>query len=93
MSLSKKKLAELETKIGDVFKISTDPSPEVFVTLDKIIPSIKSGAWSSSESVSLLFCEKDGTRIGTGSTSMSTTLFYKKYFKQQEQWQMKESQL
>ena len=85
MSLSKKKLAELETKIGEVFKISTDPSPENFVILDKIIPSIKSGAWSSNESVSLLLCEKDGTRIGTGSTSMTTTLFYKKYFKQQEQ--------
>ena len=30
MAVSKKQLAKLETKIGKVFKISTDPSPENF---------------------------------------------------------------
>ena len=83
MALNKKQSAELETKIGKVFKISTDPSPEVLVIFDKINPAIKSGDWSYNESVSLLFCEKDGTRIGTGSTSMTTTKFYKKYLSQE----------
>jgi len=82
MALTKKQIAELETKIGKVFKISTDPSPELFVILDKINPAIKSGPWSYGESVSLLFCEKDGTRIGTGSISMTSTKFYKKYLSQ-----------
>jgi hypothetical protein len=83
MALSKKQREELETKITKVFKISTDPSPEVLVILDKINPAIKSGDWSYNESVSLLFCEKDGTRVGSGSISMTTTKFYKKYLNQE----------
>jgi hypothetical protein len=83
MALSKKQRAELENKIGKVFKISTDPSPENFVILDKINPTIKSGPYSFSESVSLLFCEKDGTRVGSGSISMTATKFYKKYLNQE----------
>jgi hypothetical protein len=83
MALTKKQLAELELNIGKVFKISTDPSPENFVILNKINPAIKSGPYSYSESVLLVFCEKDGTRVGLGSTSMTATLFYKKYLKQE----------
>jgi hypothetical protein len=83
MAVSKKQLAELELNIGKVFKISTDPSPELFVILNKINPAIKSGPYSSSESVSLVFCEKDGTRIGSGSINMTATKFYKKYLNQE----------
>jgi hypothetical protein len=83
MALTKKQLAELESIIGKVFKISTGISPELYVVLNKINPAIKSGTWSYGETVSLLFCEKDGTRIGTGSTSMTATKFYKKYLNQE----------
>jgi len=83
MVVSKKQLAELETKIGKVFKISTDPNPELFVILNKINPAIKSGPYLSNETVSLVFCEKDGTRIGSGSALKTATLFYKKYLKQE----------
>jgi len=79
MALSKKQLAELENKIGKVFKISTGISPDLYVILNKINPAIKSGSYSFGESVSLWFCEKDGTRIGTGVTSMTSTRFYKNY--------------
>lgn len=84
MAVSKKQLAELEKKIGKVFKISTDPSPENFAILNKIKPAIKSGPWSSSESVSLFFCTKDGERIGTGSVIMTTNKFVKNYLKQEQ---------
>ncbi len=83
MALSKKQREELETKITKVFKISTDPAPEVFVMLTYINPAIKSGPYSYSESVSLVFCQKDGTRIGYGLTSMTATKFYKKYLNQE----------
>ena len=86
MALTKKQLAELESIIGKVFKISTGISPELYVVLNKINPAIKSTLsipWSYGETVSLLFCEKDGTRIGTGSTSMTATKFYKKYLNQE----------
>ena len=83
MALSKKQREELETKITKVFKISTDPAPEVFVILDYINPAIKSGPYSFSEHVSLAFCEKDGTRIGHGLISMTATKFYKKYLNQE----------
>jgi hypothetical protein len=83
MALSKKQREELETKITKVFKISTDPAPEVFVILDYINPAIKSGPYSYSESVSLVFCQKDGTRIGYGLISMTATKFYKKYLNQE----------
>jgi len=83
MALSKKQLAELENKIGKVFKISTGISPDLYVILNKINPAIKSGPYSFGESVSLLFCKKDGTRIGTGSTSMTSTRFYKNYLNQE----------
>jgi hypothetical protein len=83
MALSKKQLVELENKIGKVFKISTGISPDLYIILDKINPAIKSGPYSFGESVSLLFCEKDGTRIGTGATSMTSTRFYKKYLNQE----------
>jgi hypothetical protein len=79
MALSKKQKGELETKIGKVFKISTGISPDLYVILNKINPAIKSGPYSFGESVSLWFCEKDGTRIGTGVTSMTSTRFYKNY--------------
>ena len=83
MALSKKQKGELETKITKVFKISTDPAPEVFVILDYIHPAIKSGPYSFSEHVSLAFCQKDGTRIGSGSVVMTATKFYKKYLNQE----------
>ena len=82
MAVSKKQLAELETKIGKVFKISTDPSPENFAILNNVNPSIKSGPYSFSESVSLVCCEKDGT-IVAGNINMTVTKFIKKYLKQE----------
>ena len=87
MAVSKKQLAELDLEIGNVFKLSKDPSPEVYGILKKITPASKSGEYTMSASVTLGWCDKDGVIIGSGfgGINMTATKFIKHYLKNKEQ--------
>ena len=81
--MTKAQQKELESQVGNVFKLSKDPSPELHVILRRVIPAMKSGEYTMSASVSLGYCDKDGNIIGSGfgGINMSATKFIKNFFK------------